>query len=173
MRAAVEGRATSGARKLEHQRIRTAEETFTDLKPLFGAAGITRVADVTGLDVLGHSNRHGREAEFPRDLGRTGKRSGHLGGTDIRNNGALEKLRRREAGLACSPPHMARAQRIRRRRRSERAAKSRVVARSTRMSGCPGSRQTTCSAARRRLFRSNWFIPRSSSRCRPGPALSF
>ena len=53
MRAAVEGRATSGARKLEHQRIRTAEETFTDLKPLFGAAEITRVADVTGLDVLG------------------------------------------------------------------------------------------------------------------------
>jgi YcaO-like protein with predicted kinase domain len=53
IRAVVEGRATSGARKLKHQRIKASEQTFADLKPLFRAAGITRVADVTGLDALG------------------------------------------------------------------------------------------------------------------------
>lgn len=39
-------------RKLASQRICPAEETFARIEPLLAAAGITRIADVTGLDRL-------------------------------------------------------------------------------------------------------------------------
>ncbi|WP_201838856.1 YcaO-like family protein [Microvirga zambiensis] len=39
--------------KVASQRIRTPDETFARVEPLLAAAGITRIADVTGLDRLG------------------------------------------------------------------------------------------------------------------------
>ncbi len=53
VRHAFEGRRVACTPKAVHHRISTASDTLFRILPLAAAAGITRIADVTGLDRIG------------------------------------------------------------------------------------------------------------------------